>query len=97
MYLDNYDCSWEHVQIVLKNDDDTKCDSLMFMRPREMWNNVLGQWEAYCPAEANKAFQLSIGDDVNIEGHNEDEHIARITFTRGDGYQIAIIKFLMEE
>lgn len=97
MYLDNYHCDWDHIQIVLKNADNTRCDSLVFERPREMWNNILGQWEMYCPADVNKAFQLSLGDDVNFEGYNEDERIVRVTFTRADGYQIAIVRFLRRD
>lgn len=97
MYLDNYHADWDHVQIVLKNADGSQCDSICFLHPQQMWNNILGQWEMYCPADANKAFQLSLGDDVNIEGYNEDENITRVTYTRADGYQIAIIRFLMEE
>lgn len=96
MYLDNYCCEWDHVQIVLKNAEDTRCDSIRFHRPDQMWNSILGQWEMYCPAEVNKAFQLSIGDEVHYEVYREDEHVSRVTFTRADGYQIAIIKFIVE-
>lgn len=96
MYLDNYSCTHESVQIVLKNDEDTKCDSICFKNPQQMWNNVTGEWEQYDFRKANAAFAAAVGDDVNFEGYNEDEHIARLIFTRSDGYQIAIIKFLME-
>lgn len=57
---------------------------------------MTGEWEQYNFRKANSAFAAAVGDDVNFEGYNEDEHIARLTFTRSDGYQIAIIKFLME-
>lgn len=96
MYLDNYHCDWERVQIVLKSDDDTKCDSICIMYPRQMWNNILGQWEQYCPKDVASAFQCAIGDDVNIEGYNESESVRCVTYTRADGYQLAKIKFLME-
>lgn len=97
MYLDNYHCDWERVQLVLKSDDNTMCDNMIFWRPREMWDNVLGQWTMYCPKDANSAFNGCLGDDIQIEGYNEDNKIARVTFTRADGYQIAIIKFEMED
>ena len=97
MYLDNYHCDWDHVQLVLKSDDGLKCDSMMFMRPRKMWDNIIGRWKSYCPKDVNGAFSGCIGDDVQIEGYNEDNKTARVTFTRSDGYQIAIIKFEMEE
>lgn len=95
MYLDNYHCDWERVQIVLKNDDDTACDSVHFNHPRQMWDRVLGQYVQYCPADANRDFQLSLGDEVQVTKFIEGD-VLRVTFTRPDGYQIAIIKFLME-
>lgn len=80
----------------MKTPDGKAVNGFHMKHPNEMWDSVIGQYVQYCPTDAAKAFQCGIGDDINIEGYNENDHIARVTFTRPDGYQVAIIKFLME-
>lgn len=62
-----------------------------------MWDNVLGQYTQYCPKDANSAFSAALGDEVTLSVYFESETISRVTYTRADGYQVAIIKFIRED
>lgn len=97
MYLDNYHCDWDHVQVVLKSADERKCNSIAICRPVQMWDNVLGEYTQYCPKDVTSAFSAALGDTLSISVFFESETISRVTYTRADGYQVAIIKFIRED
>lgn len=94
MYLDDFACTEEYVTITLKQHNHTR--EMCMERPCEMWDAVWGQFVPYCSTDADKLFRGSIGDEIEVTCHLKDG-IAHVTFARLDGYQIAVIKFKMEE
>lgn len=94
MYLDDFECTWDYVTVILKDGNHIK--EYTMERPRQMWDSVIAQYVQYCPSDANKAFMNSIGDDIEVV-YDTDDGFTRAVYTRPDGYQVAIIKFKTEE
>lgn len=96
MYLDKFECTWSAVTVILKDGNITK--EYIMERPCQMWDFDFDGFVPYYPLDAHKAFQNSIGDDIEVICRpNYEPGIARVTFTRSDCFPLAVIKFKMEE
>lgn len=97
MYLDNFHCDWGRVQVVLKSADELKCHSIAVYRPDQMWDSAKGEYVKYDPKVVTTAFRAVLGDELTVSVYFETENVSRLTYTRADGYQVAIIKFIKED
>lgn len=47
MYLDDFECTWDYVTVILKDGNHIK--EYTMERPRQMWDSVIAQYVQYCP------------------------------------------------